>query len=317
MRQDGQRAMARLSRWALAAACVGLVGCAVGGGAGGAADAALDQGVDAAVDMRIDPPGFVAFEGGPFTMDSLVDEPTRESDGPRAVTIAHAFWLKTTEVTRGEWLALVGRDPGRSRCEAADCPADWVNWFDAAAFANARSAAEGVAPCYRLIGCNDRLIGDGFECTGVEAVGVTCAGYRLPTEAEWEFAAKAGGQDRRYPWGDAPATCERAVMDEGPVDGDGCGTLGPLPVCARPLGHTPQGVCDLAGNLEEWAEDGFGPYADAPTDGSAQLDPFEGRVIRGGSWRGGASQLLVTERYGAHPVNLFENLGFRLARTIR
>ena len=139
------------------------------------------------------------------------------------------------------------------------------------------------------------------------------AGGRLPSEAEWEYAARGGGKKRAYPWGDGPATCERAIFDAG---GYGCGRKASWPVCSKPAGDTAQGLCDMAGNVYEWVEDAYhDSYDGAPTDGSAWEDSqAKHRVVRGGSFSRKADYLETSLRGAAAPGNGNVALGFRPAR---
>jgi iron(II)-dependent oxidoreductase len=142
-------------------------------------------------------------------------------------------------------------------------------------------------------------------------------GGRLPSEAEWEYAARSGGRDWKYPWGDEDATCERAVMDDD--GGDGCGRDSTWPVCSKPSGNTTEGLCDMAGNVFEWVQDWYhSSYDGAPTDGSAWEKPTgSARVIRGGSWSDYARRVRAANRSSDDPRIRYGDLGFRVARSVR
>jgi formylglycine-generating enzyme required for sulfatase activity len=142
------------------------------------------------------------------------------------------------------------------------------------------------------------------------------AGGRLPSEAEWEYAARSAGQAITYPWGDEKATCHYAVMN---VDAHtaGCDTGRTMEVCSKKPGNTDQGLCDMAGNVWEWVEDDWHyNYKGAPDDGSAWLDDPRGsdRVVRGGSFVNAAGYLRAANRnvVGPSVYNFFN--GFRCAR---
>jgi len=147
------------------------------------------------------------------------------------------------------------------------------------------------------------------------------AGGRLPSEAEWEYAARSGGKDWKYPWGNEEATCSRAVMGHNQSctisNPCGCGKQRLWPVCSKRAGNSIQGVCDLAGNLWEWVEDCWhGSYAGAPSSAKAWTSNCSGssRVGRGGSWHDPAGVLRAANRYGYSPGSRHYDLGFRCAR---
>lgn len=236
-------------------------------------------------------PGMACVAGGPFLRgrdDGPKDERPRESVdlGP--------FWMDLTEVTVADYRAC--REAGA--CEKAGpnylgfsepaMPITGVSWFQAAKF---------------------------------------CAfkGKRLPSEAEWEKAAR-GADGRLYPWGDERATCARAIIKEGEPNGCGRGKI--WPVGSRPA--NPYGLYDMAGNVHEWVADWYAPsYAACgkdcrgkdprgPCAGALECPGFKERVVRGGSWYWDASWATATRRRAHVPQNRpFHHFGFRCAKDAR
>ncbi len=222
-------------------------------------------------------PQLIAIEGGRFAMGSAGGE---ADELPVHEVRVAGFELSRASVTVEQYRGCV---------EAGGCTAP--------------AAAEG---------CNWAL--RGRDEHPVNCVGWAQArdyaewlGARLPTEAEWEYAARGGGRDQTYPWGEAEPDCERAVMQ-------GCGE-GTQPVCAHPAGNTAHGLCDLAGNLWDWVEDDSCDYAETPRDGSAASCGSVYRVVRGGNWGRGAADLRAASRGRGRPEEQFTSRGFRVARS--
>ena len=139
-----------------------------------------------------------------------------------------------------------------------------------------------------------------------EEAAAYCAwrGKRLPTEGEWEKACRGGAEKTKYPWGDEPASKERAHYD---------GVAGPANVCQ--LAKNAYGLCDMAGNVWEWTADWYGKddYADSAEANPKGPESGVYRVLRGGSWADAAKFLTCAHRSYARPAERSPNIGFRCA----
>ena len=228
---------------------------------------------------------WVRITGGSFFMGSNDGD---SDEKPVHRVAVPTFEMSKTQVTVDQYIACV--DAGA--CTEPDTE-DYCNWI---------KSDRGSHP----VNCVDWDQAQAFA---------RWVGGRLPSEAEWEYAARSGGRDWKYPWGDEAATCERAVMYDSSY---GCGRGGTWPVCSKPSGNTTHGLCDMAGNVWEWVQDWWhDSYNGAPTDGSAWESPTGSyRVYRGGSWNYNARAVRAAIRNDDDPRCRYGDLGFRLARSV-
>lgn len=263
------------------------------------------------------PAGYVVVPSGElFEMGSPASEPGRvDNETPRKVLIATPYCLKATEVTQGEWQAAMGNNPSYFSSCGSTCPAEQLSWWDATAYCNTLSAMEGLAPCYALTGCTGTPGAGDYLCTGATFAGLSCTGYRLPTEAEWEHAARAGTTTATYNGTGTQLECEtpNPVLD--PIAWF-CGSAGSSTMSVAGRQANAWGLYDMLGNVWEWCWDLYGAYpAATETDPTG---PATGtvRVARGGAWGVMAASVRSAYRSSASPGSRNYALGLRPARSI-
>jgi formylglycine-generating enzyme required for sulfatase activity len=268
---------------------------------------------------------FNLIPAGTFTMGSPADEPGGpypDEQPQHEVTLTQSFYMQTTEVTQKQWQDVIGNNPATSN-NGDNYPLETVNWFEAAWFANELSTAEGRSECYTLTGCSP-IPGNDMECTGV-AINSGCTGYRLPTEAQWEYAARA---TTTTAWAYAESYDDSA--DPGQVTGGGFNSNldsmgwyafnnttqyanGTKPVAKKQSNKW--GLYDMAGNVWEWCQDWYdAAYYSDPASGTDPQGPATGsiRVFRGGSWIYDARLTRSADRGRYTPGDRYNDLGFRL-----
>jgi formylglycine-generating enzyme required for sulfatase activity len=294
------------------------------GGAGGAAGAGGQPGAGGQGGSEAPPEGWVLVPSGAFIMGSPADEPGRsaELEAQHEVTLTHSLLVKATEVTQDEWLASMGSNPAFFFECGGDCPVENVNWWEALEYCNALSAAQGLTECYELTGCTG-TVGLDRMCASVTVSAADgnpylCEGYRLPTEAEWEHAARAGTTEAFFAGGFLPD--EVADNECRPVQALEssawyCANATDLPHPVASLGANGWQLYDTSGNAFEWVWDGFGPYADGPaTDPTGDAEALL-RGLRGGSWSRVASICRSAAREALDPAERDGDTGLRPVRT--
>ena len=255
---------------------------------------------------------FVYIKPGSFMMGSLTSESGRGSDERQhEVTLTQGYYLQTTEVTVGQWRKFVSVTGHKSEaetsggvlvCNGSKCemkedaywdnpgylqddrsPVTCVSWNDAQAFIKWLSREEGQS-------------------------------YRLPTEAEWEYAARAGTQTPFY-FGDCLSTDQANYNGNYPMPGCDKGQYRKKPVAVGSFPANAWGLHDMHGNVWEWCQDWKGDYPTGSVTDPEGPSSGEFRVDRGGGWDYGAGNCRSADRFGDAPDSRDNVIGFRLART--
>ena len=252
---------------------------------------------------------FVLIEGGSFQMGSPESEAWRSADEMQHTVTVSDFYMSKYELTQKEYADVMGENP--SNFSGDDLPVENVSWLEAIAYCNARSEAEGLKAAYTV---------DGQSVSWDRSAG----GYRLPTEAEWEYACRAGtttpfyiaespsAEQANY-YGHYPYEIENNYFSQGNLTVQ----PGEYRQTTLPVGSfeaNPNGLYDMYGNVGEWVWDYYGTYpSEAQTDPTG---PESGtlRVYRGGGWNDFAKNMRSAYRAAMEQDKGSFNLGFRLVR---
>lgn len=266
----------------------------------------------ASAEYSIVPAEFVLIPGGTFTMGDT-RQGAESSELPIHSVTLSSFYLDRYEVTQAEYYAVMGDNPGEDYGLGTNYPAYYVSWYAALKYCNLRSLAEELSPVYNILGStNPDDWGIIPSSSNASWNAVICNwnanGYRLPTEAEWEYAARGGSSTPDYLYSGSDAINTVAWYIANASSSNLVGSKAPNAL----------GLYDMSGNVYEWCWDLYDSYSSSPATNphgpNSQAGRFE-RLRRGGYWESIASYCRTSFRGFNDPSSAFKGTGFRLCKT--
>jgi formylglycine-generating enzyme required for sulfatase activity len=261
----------------------------------------------------------VGIPAGRFLMGSPRTELGRGRDEAQHPVELSAFRLGRYLVTQGQWLATMGQNPSIFK-GGERLPAEGLTWYDCIEFCNLQSRKEGLTPCYRYqdLGTDPERWPRDWKLHPHDHILCDWGadGYRLPTEAEWEYACRAG-TSTATPYGPSLSSAQANFNGEHPYHHArrGPNLRQTVPVGSYPA--NPWGLYDLLGNTSQWCWDWYGDYPEGEQRDPRGAGPGSGRrVYRGGSWFNYGEDLRSANRFHDAPQFRLDMLpgGLRLAR---
>ena len=247
----------------------------------------------------------ILIEGGTFSMGATNGE---SNEKPKHKVTLDSFLISKYEVTQAEWEAVMGNNPGYFK--GANLPVEQVSWYDCVEYCDKRSIAEGLTPVYAIdktkTDPNNESMFIYDSIKWIVTMNRSANGYRLPTEAEWEFAARGGKMSKEYKHSGSDNIRNVAWYH----DNSGSTT--------HPVGEKQAnelGLYDMTGNVWEWCWDWYGSYTAETEVNPEGPVKGEGRILRGGSWDFNNYNLRVFRRYRVFPSSASYYFGFRLVRS--
>jgi len=239
-------------------------------------------------DLKFKEDPMVFVQGGTFQMGS--NNGSSDEKPVHSVTVSD-FYIGKYEVTRKEWKEIMGTNP--SNWKGDNLPVEKVSWYDAVEFCNKKSREDGLTPCYSGSGKN-------ITCN------FSANGYRLPTEAEWEYAARGGNKSKGYTYSGSNTVDNVAWYD---------GNSGSETHPAGTKQPNELGIYDMSGNVWEWCWDWKGSYGSSSQTNPTGASNGSRRMRRGGSWYSVAKYCWIAIRNHSIPDLTLSYIGFRLIRS--